>query len=71
MSGVFKTIGGLFGTLLGTPKAPTPPKPIPMPDLNDPQIIAQKQVAAQQAAAHSGRASTVLSSDYSGTLLGG
>lgn len=71
MSNVFKSIGGIFGSILGQPKAPTPPKPIPMPDLNDPQIQAQSQITAAQAAARSGRASTILSSDYSGTLLGG
>lgn len=70
MSGVFKTLGSGFGSLLGAPKVPTPPKPIPMPDLNDPQIIAEKQRVAQAAAARSGRSSTELS-DYSGTLLGG
>lgn len=57
----------IFG---GPPKPPRPEPPLPMPDLNDPAILAAKRRTLEAAVGRSGRASTMLTDDYSGDKLG-
>lgn len=57
-------MGGLF-------KGPPKPKPVvPMPDPESPEADAARRRAIEMARSRSGRASTVLSGDYSGDKLG-
>ncbi|MGA0595617.1 hypothetical protein [Enterovirga sp. CN4-39] len=62
-------MSGLFG---GSKPAPAPaPKPVTvMPDPEDPAILAARRREQMANAARSGRASTILSSDYSDDKLG-
>lgn len=58
--------------LFGSDPAPLPP-PTPvaaMPDPNDPALLAAKRRTMLEAQTRSGRASTVLSGDYSSDKLG-
>ncbi len=55
----------------GGPKAPPPPPPpLPMPDMEDPAIIAERRRRMALESQRSGRASTILSGEYSGDTLG-
>lgn len=57
-------MAGLFGK-------PPAPKPVAtMPDPDGPEALAAKRRAMEAARARSGRASTVLSGDYSSNKLG-
>jgi len=58
-------MGGLF-----KPKMPTPKPVATMPDENSPEAEAARRRAMEAARARSGRASTVLSGDYSNNKLG-
>lgn len=52
-------------------KKPPEPKPTaPMPDPNGPEALAARRRAQEMASRRSGRASTVLSGDYSSNKLG-
>lgn len=54
-----------------TMSPPKPKKPDPMPDENDPAIMAARKRQLEMAATRSGRASTMLSENYTNDRLGG
>lgn len=61
---------GMFGGG-ARPAPPPPPAPVtPMPDPEDPALLAAKRRAQEISRQRGGRASTVLSGDYSADKLG-
>lgn len=62
-----------MGTLLNSAKTPKPdpvPAPTPMPTVDDQAIQASKRRKLQEQMARSGRSSTLLTDNGSGTTLG-
>lgn len=59
-----------MGSLLSAPKAPKIPEPTPMPDADGMEAEAARRRELEAARARSGRASTILSGDYSKEKLG-
>ncbi len=64
-------MGGIIKSIFGGPAKPPKPAPVvAMPDPEGPEVVAARNRALMAAQARSGRASTLLSGDYSGNKLG-
>lgn len=75
MGGITKSIGNVFGSILGTNKEmPAQPAPTAMPalpDADDEQVRLAKRKKAAQIQNRSGRLSTILSDSGGSQKLGG
>lgn len=75
MGGIFKSVGNVVGSVLGTnekPAAQPAPAPMPaLPDTDDEAVRAAKRKKAAQIQSRSGRASTLLSDAGTSDKLGG